>query len=98
MPAVPQSPVYRCNCPSRQFPCKHSLGLLYAFVQGKPFAVADVPDEIAAKRNKAAVRVEKKKEEAEKPKVINKAAHLEKCSQEATSRAERRALLEPSSP
>ena len=23
------SPVFRCSCPSRQFPCKHSLGLLF---------------------------------------------------------------------
>jgi hypothetical protein len=76
--AVPKSPVYRCNCPSRQFPCKHSLGLMYAFVQGKKFTAADVPEELAAKREKAAVRVEKKKEEAEKPKVVNKAALAKK--------------------
>src|SRR4051812_19754867 len=42
--AVPETPVYRCNCPSRQFPCKHSLGLMYAFVQGKNFVEADVPE------------------------------------------------------
>jgi len=76
--AAPQSPVYRCNCPSRQFPCKHSLGLMYAFVQAKPFAVADVPEEIASKREKAAARVEKKKEDAEKPKQVNKAALAKK--------------------
>ncbi|MDE7051801.1 MAG: SWIM zinc finger family protein, partial [Lachnospiraceae bacterium] len=23
------SPVFRCSCPSRQYPCKHSLALLY---------------------------------------------------------------------
>src|SRR5262245_46735607 len=33
--AVPDKPVYRCTCPSRQFPCKHSLGLLYAKLEGK---------------------------------------------------------------
>lgn len=73
-----QSPVYRCNCPSRQFPCKHSLGLMYAFVQRKTFEVAEVPDDLAAKRDKAAARVEKKKDEAEKPKVVNKAALTKK--------------------
>ncbi len=26
-------PTHRCSCPSRQFPCKHCLGLMYAFVQ-----------------------------------------------------------------
>lgn len=76
--AVPQSPVYRCNCPSRQFPCKHSLGLLYAFVQGKKFTPADVPQELAAKRDKAQQRVEKKKEEADKPRVVNKSALAKK--------------------
>lgn len=26
-------PTDRCSCPSRQFPCKHCIGLLFAFVQ-----------------------------------------------------------------
>src|SRR5438309_123879 len=30
-------PVYRCTCPSHQFPCKHSLALLYAYAQGMKF-------------------------------------------------------------
>lgn len=72
--AQPDKAVYRCNCPSRQFPCKHSLGLLFAFAQKKKFTTADVPEEIASKREKVAARVEKKKEEAEKPRVVNKAA------------------------
>jgi hypothetical protein len=76
--AVPEAAVYRCNCPSRQFPCKHSLGLLYAFVQGKKFSAADVPEELSSKREKAAARVEKKKEEAEKPRTVNKAALAKK--------------------
>ncbi len=76
--ALPHSPVYRCNCPSRQFPCKHSLGLLFAFVQGKTFAVAEVPESLVAKRDKVAARVEKKKEEVTKPKVVNKAALAKK--------------------
>jgi hypothetical protein len=75
---APESPVYRCSCPSRQFPCKHSLGLLFAFAQGKKFSVAEVPPELAAKREKAAVRVEKKKETAEKPIVVNKSALAKK--------------------
>ena len=76
--AVPNAPVYRCTCPSRQFPCKHSLGLLYAFVQGKSFSSADVPEELAAKREKVQQRSEKKKEEADKPKTVNKAALAKK--------------------
>jgi hypothetical protein len=76
--AAPDAAVYRCNCPSRQFPCKHSLGLLFAFAQGKPFTVADVPAELSAKREKAAARVEKKKEEAEKPRTVYKSALAKK--------------------
>jgi hypothetical protein len=76
--AQPQSPVYRCTCPSRQFPCKHSLGLLYAFLQGKNFAPAEAPESLASKREKVAARVEKKKEEADKPKVVNKSALAKK--------------------
>jgi SWIM zinc finger len=77
--ALPSAPVYRCTCPSRQFPCKHSLGLLYAYAQGKSFSSADVPDELAAKREKVHQRVEKKKkEEADKPKTVNKAALAKK--------------------
>lgn len=70
----PEKPVYRCSCPSRQFPCKHTLGLLYAWVQKKPFEVAEVPEEISSKREKAEVRAEKKKEREEQPRTVNKSA------------------------
>lgn len=75
---VADAPVFRCNCPSRQFPCKHSIGLMFAFVQGKKFVVAEVPESIASKREKAVARVEKKKVEAEKPRVVNKSALAKK--------------------
>ncbi|MFF2888341.1 SWIM zinc finger family protein [Paenibacillus sp. NPDC057967] len=57
-----ESPVSRCSCPSRQFPCKHALGLMYAFALGKPFEQAEIPEDIAEKREKAEKREEKKKE------------------------------------
>jgi hypothetical protein len=63
----PTKPVYRCTCPSRQFPCKHSLALLYAFAQGAKFVEKDVPADITEKRAKIQQRVEKKKEEADQP-------------------------------
>lgn len=74
----PEAPTHRCTCPSRQFPCKHCLGLMYAFVLGKKFSTADVPDELQAKREKLQERVEKKKVEAEKPKTVNKGALAKK--------------------
>ncbi|MBM4077851.1 MAG: SWIM zinc finger family protein, partial [Planctomycetes bacterium] len=70
----PEKPVFRCSCPSRQFPCKHSIGLMYAFVQGKTFTVAEVPEDIASKREKVEVRAEKKKEREAAPRQVNKAA------------------------
>ncbi|SET34731.1 SWIM zinc finger family protein [Paenibacillus sp. NFR01] len=76
---VPEKPVFRCTCPSRQFPCKHALGLLYAYAEGKDFAMKEVPGEIAAKREKAEKREENKAKQEEsrvedKPKKVNKSA------------------------
>ncbi len=76
--ARPDQPTYRCTCPSRQFPCKHCLGLLYAYAQKKPFATADVPADLQAKRDALAGRAEKKAVEATKPKVVNVAALAKK--------------------
>lgn len=59
------NPVFRCTCPSRQFPCKHNLGLMYAFTSGKTFVTAPVPQDIVDKREKAEKREEKKKEAAD---------------------------------
>ena len=56
------APVFRCTCPSRQIPCKHVLGLLYAHTEGASFETANVPDDIVEKRQKKADREEKKKE------------------------------------
>lgn len=58
------NPVFRCSCPSRQFPCKHNLGLMYAFTAGKVFDTAPIPQDLAEKRDKAEKREEKKKEAA----------------------------------
>jgi hypothetical protein len=36
---------YKCTCPSRKLPCKHSLALMWMRAEGKvPFQPADVPD------------------------------------------------------
>lgn len=72
-------PTYRCSCPSRQFPCKHCIGLMFAYVLKKSsFKTAEVPEHLAEKREKLAARAEKKTEEAEKPKTVNKTALAKK--------------------
>src|SRR5258707_76637 len=70
----PAKPVFRCTCPSHQFPCKHSLALLYAQAQGAKFVEKDVPAEISEKRSKIQHRAEKKKDEIDKPHKVNTSA------------------------
>src|SRR3954470_6471680 len=70
----PAKPVYRCTCPSHQFPCKHSLALMYAHAQGAKFVEKEVPSDITEKRSKIQQRVEKKKVEADKPHKVNTSA------------------------
>ncbi len=76
--ARPDQPTHRCSCPSRQFPCKHCLGLMYAYAQGKKFTKAAVPEDLQAKREKLQARVEKKKVESDKPVQVNKSALAKK--------------------
>jgi hypothetical protein len=76
--ARPDKPTHRCSCPSRQFPCKHCLGLMYAYVQKKKFTTAAVPDDLQAKREKLQTRVDKQQVEAEKPRQVNLSALAKK--------------------
>lgn len=46
------SPVFRCSCPSRQFPCKHSIALLFEILAKKEFALGEIPEDILKKREK----------------------------------------------
>ncbi len=57
------SPVFRCSCPSRQIPCKHVLGLLYAYAGDADFKQADIPEDILSKRSKIEQRQTKKEQE-----------------------------------
>lgn len=72
-------PVFRCSCPSRQIPCKHASGLLYAYyLRPEVFSVADIPEDILSKREKIEKRAEKKKVEQDKPKKVNVSAFVKK--------------------
>src|SRR4029077_10249002 len=82
--ADPSKPVFRCTCPSRQFPCKHSLALLYAHAQGGKFVEKEVPTDISEKRTKIQARVEKKKVEADKPRQVNTSALKKKIQTQLT--------------
>lgn len=83
------SPVFRCSCPSRQFPCKHAIGLTFEILQEKEFKVAEIPNDLAEKRSKQAARKAKKEqslsngESTEKtPKKTNNAAKAKKIKKQ----------------
>ncbi len=67
-----QSVAYKCSCPSRQFPCKHSIALMLLFTnEGDAFSTTEEPDWVKdwmdrreAKANKA-VEKEPKEETPE---------------------------------
>lgn len=86
------APTCRCSCPSRQFPCKHALGLMFELLAEKEFQVAEVPTALAEKRAKQATRAAKQKTaEAPKPKKTNTAAQKKKLQHqlEGLDQAER---------
>jgi len=77
----PSAPVFRCSCPSRQFPCKHALALLFDYMAQKTFTSCEIPEDIISKREK----IDKKKENAEKPKKmknVNKSALTKKMKKQ----------------
>lgn len=52
----PAAPVCRCSCPSRQFPCKHGLALLFEIALQKNFNICEIPEDILKKREKKLAR------------------------------------------
>lgn len=82
-------PVSRCTCPSRQFPCKHCLALMLEFTAGKDFSVAEIPADIARKREKREKRAENaaKTASAKKPNTAAAAKKL-KIQREGLALAE----------
>lgn len=60
------APVFRCSCPSRQFPCKHSIALLFEIAAGKEFQTGEIPKDILDKRARKEAREVKKEKREEK--------------------------------
>lgn len=83
------APVIRCSCPSRQFPCKHGLALLYEIMAKKQFTACEIPEDILKKREKKQNKEVKKESEggAESSKAktapkSNKAARTKKLKKQ----------------
>lgn len=74
----PENPVFRCTCPSRQFPCKHALGLLFAYIDGYDFKTAEIPQDIINKRKKGEIKKERQRQGEKMPRKINRSAALKK--------------------
>lgn len=84
----PDKPVFRCSCPSRQFPCKHSLGLLYEMTTNKKFETCEIPEDIVSKRKKiAAKNAPEKPIEEMTPEEAEKAAKKKASAAKSASKA-----------
>jgi len=85
-----ENPVMRCTCPSRQFPCKHGLALLFEIADGKTFEECEIPEDILTKREKKEkTKAKKEKESAEgtvkekkAPSKVSKAARTKKINKQ----------------
>jgi hypothetical protein len=60
---------FKCNCPSRKFPCKHGLGLYLLYAQSpKMFsATTTMPESLMEWLDKRQAKTEEKTEKADKP-------------------------------
>lgn len=79
------APTCRCSCPSRQFPCKHAVGLMYEILAEKAFAVGPIPADLAEKKAKQEARAAKKedqKSQPAKPKKTNASARKKKITKQ----------------
>lgn len=79
-----KAPVFRCSCPSRQFPCKHSLALLYEIMEKKTFQICEIPEDIVKKRERKQARAQKTADSAapKAPSKSSKAAKTKKIKKQ----------------
>lgn len=83
----PAAPVIRCSCPSRQFPCKHGLALLYEIMAEKQFAPCDIPEDILKKREKKLSRETKTAVMGDGAESASKPGSAKKASSKASEAA-----------
>jgi SWIM zinc finger len=86
---------YKCSCPSRKFPCKHSLALMWMRAEGKiTFAGADAPewvrDWVRRRKPASGASTSEEKEAISLPKNLAEAGTEESIS-EIDPKAEARA-------
>lgn len=63
-----QNIAFKCSCPSRKFPCKHSLGLLFLYAsQSDLFSTGEEPAWVLEWLDKRVNKAAEKKEKSDKP-------------------------------
>lgn len=73
---------FKCSCPSRKFPCKHSLGLfLLLNDQAAAFTQTEPPDWVKQWIEGREKRAEQKKVKAENPTTVDVAAQTKRAEQ-----------------
>lgn len=84
---------YKCTCPSRKFPCKHNLALMWMRAEGKiPFQSVQTPEWVqdwVRRRRSSSGRVGAEEDEAPQPKSLSQATaqQIEDADPKAEARA-----------
>lgn len=74
-------PAFKCSCPSRKFPCKHSLGLFLLYAKGEvPFSNA-LPDWVAIWIQGRDERSEKKQSQQQSATVVDTNAQAKRIAE-----------------
>ena len=81
-------PAFKCSCPSRKFPCKHSLGLLLLMAaEEKSFKVAEPPawvtEWIESRQERAEKKAAREEREATAEKTVDPAARAKRVAARA---------------
>lgn len=70
---------FKCSCPSRKFPCKHGLGLLFLYAaQAEQFKEADEPEWVTSWLSKREEKAEKKEQKAQNDTPVDEAAQAKR--------------------
>ena len=70
---------FKCSCPSRKFPCKHGLGILYLYASHADlFQAAEEPDWVTAWLSKREEKAEKKEQKAKNEAPVDEAAQAKR--------------------
>ena len=75
------SPAYKCSCPSRKFPCKHALALLFLWAQGQVSESGEIAGFASQWAGAREARAGRKKTEARERTEEQKAAATKRAAQ-----------------